>query len=690
MLALWRPPQAAGDPVGCLATTFTFSPGLFDEQCLARFLEIESEPNRENLAFLLERESRLGGIYAGALVDYTQAGVEHSLRWDVLPVRVSGGKQHAKLSLLAWTHHIRIIVASANLTEQGCRSNFEIASSVDLGPEDADVDSLNDAVAFLRSLLLLVPASSDQPPEIRRAEAFLRQVERQAKGWKQPRRREAIRQYIVCTLASIGMDRPARSSMEEAIQLCRARGGSPSEARIASPFFDVNDDTGRVTTSLCKLMARGVKRELTFCVPVIQGEDVGALPRLAAPKALLLAPRAYQGSVTVEMLPRQDKDKNPRPWHAKMMALLSGKYSALMIGSSNFTCAGMGVGQHRNAEANLLTVADYVAYGREFGQLKEVWPEMDEVADPESLEWLGANPDQEEEEQNANPLLPAGFLSVTYRAGEKRQILLRLDPAKLPEDWHVHACGREGQELLSAAIWEKNGCSTVVELSWGPAQPPEKLLVRWLENEAFLPLNVEDSRDLPPPTKIERMSADDMLWILASADPGAAFRVWAGQQQPSDFFDPALDAAEPVDLDPLRRYDLNATFLHRVRRRARIFSKLRLNLQRPVWGQQALEWRLRGLIGIEPLADRLMAEFENAGLAANEALLTLADFLILLREVDYQPTDGSLSKTDFNRIFLPFLREMADKLTRQIDAHGDGMPDDLMDFWKRVVRRCQE
>ena len=69
MLDLWRPPQGAKEPVGCLATTYTFAPGLFEEQCLARFLEIESEPNREDLAFLLERESRLGGVYAGVLVD---------------------------------------------------------------------------------------------------------------------------------------------------------------------------------------------------------------------------------------------------------------------------------------------------------------------------------------------------------------------------------------------------------------------------------------------------------------------------------------------------------------------------------------------------------------------------------------------------------------------------------------------
>lgn len=203
MLELWRPPQGAGDPVGCLSTTYTFAPGLFDEQCLARFLEIESEPNREDLAFLLERESRLGEVYAGVLVDHTQAGVEHSLRWDVLPVRIRGGKQHAKLSLLAWSRHVRIIVASANLTEQGYRTNHEVAATVDLTPEEAKADLLAQAAAFLRSLLLFVPGASDRPADVRRAEAFLDQVARQVQGWKPIQREKTIRQQLAYPEGSV-------------------------------------------------------------------------------------------------------------------------------------------------------------------------------------------------------------------------------------------------------------------------------------------------------------------------------------------------------------------------------------------------------------------------------------------------------------------------------------------------------
>src|SRR5215213_6107186 len=183
MLDLWRPPKDAGDAVGCLATTFTFHPALFGEQCLGRFLDIESEPDREDLAFLLERESRLGAVYAGVLVDHQQAGVEHSLRWDVLRVRIRIGRQHSKLSLLVWKNHIRIIVSSANLTESGYRFNREVAGTVDLTADHFNEPILSQAIGFLRSLLRFVPGAHEQLPEVQRAQSFLTETETLVKHW---------------------------------------------------------------------------------------------------------------------------------------------------------------------------------------------------------------------------------------------------------------------------------------------------------------------------------------------------------------------------------------------------------------------------------------------------------------------------------------------------------------------------
>ena len=693
MLDLWRSPEGAGDPVGCLATTYTFHPGLFDEQCLARFLEIESEPDREDLAFLLEREARLGGVYAGVLVDHTQAGVEHSLRWDVLPVRVRARKQHAKISLLSWTRRLRIIIASANLTEAGYRSNSEVAAAVDLGPDDADLSMLGDAVTFLRKLVAFVPGAADDPPEVHRLRAFLDEVERQAGGWRRPGRGGRLRRQLVFTLPTLpgGSAEGGLSSLEQAVAACRKRGGSPAEAWVASPYFDDDDDDAddsRVTTALCKRLGRDLTRDVTFCVPALRDGSPSAVPRLMAPRSLVRTAEKYKARVVVEMLPYEDDDNNARPWHAKMLTLRSEAYSALMIGSSNFTCAGMGVTPHRHAEANLLTLVDRVAFGRESGRLEAIWPEMKAVTDPDAAEWLGAKPEEEDGQATA-AILPVGFLSATYRAGEVRQIVLRLDPAHLPADWCVHACGRDERELLTDATWREAGQLSEIVIDWDAAQPPDRLLVRWAEGEAFVPLNVEDSRALPPPAKLEEMSADEMLWILATVDSSAAFRAWARRQQSSELFDEDVDSATPPDLDPLRRYALHATFLHRIRRRARVLGQLRANLERPVWSRQALEWRLRGLIGVEQLAVRLARELAGAGSATDEALLTLADFLIVLREVDNQPMDGALPKDQFDDLFRPFLPEIADQLAQQVNAEKDRLSVDVIGFWDRVVERCR-
>lgn len=689
LLELWRPPTGAGDPIGCLATTYTFAPGLFDEQCLARFLEIESEPNREDLAFLLERESRLGGVYAGVLVDHSQAGVEHSLRWDVLPVRIAGGKQHAKLSLLVWQSHIRVIATSANLTEQGYRTNYEVAAALEMTPDGGNLEALQELLDFLGDLLAFVPNGAVSSPALVRARLFLRHVRRHVRNWTPDRRRASIRQHLVFSLPHQRNGPSARSTLDEAMRLCRARGGAPEEVRVASPFFDTDAGAGAVAASLCKAMARGGRRKVRLCVPALRDKD--AAPRLTAPRALLDTASRYVDEVTVDLLPDRDVDKNPRVWHAKMLGLSARGYTGLMVGSANFTTAGMGVGARRNAEASLLTIADKAKdFSRHPGQLDAVWPEMERLDDPESAEWLGAQPERDEEEQSTNRPVPAGFLAATYRAGANRRIILDFDPAQLPTEWRIVTTGQEVTELLSSATWKDQGSPVNVELGWRPAQPPQMLLVSWDECEAFLPLNVEDQSALPPPVQLEHMTADDMLGILAAADPSGAYRAWAKRQQPSDVFDDDLDSAVPVDLDPLRRFDLQSTFLHRVRRRARVLAQLRANLQRPVSGRQALEWRLRGLIGIEPLAERLVRELVGANGAADEALLTLADFLIVLREVTYAPADGGLSKAEFEGIFRPFLRDLSNKVNTQIQDRRTLLSKEPMEFWTRVVERCQE
>jgi hypothetical protein len=243
--------------------------------------------------------------------------------------------------------------------------------------------------------------------------------------------------------------------------------------------------------------------------------------------------------------------------------------------------------------------------------------------------------------------------------------------------------------MLDSLDWATAGKRDTVTVDWAPVQPPEKLRVRWHEGEAFWALNVEDARQLPPPANLEQMSADDMLLILAASDPGAALRAWAKRKGESADFEDDLDTAASTDLDPLRRYDLNATFLHRIRSRARILAMLRQNLPRPVWNIQALQWRLDGFIGIRPLAERLLVRLTDPDGKVDEAVFTLADLLIVLHDVKYDPVDGSLDKAEFGEIYLPFLRSLVGDLDTNIGQANVRIGKEVLEFWNRVVKECR-
>jgi hypothetical protein len=100
-LDLWQAPSGAGEPLVCVATSFTFDATFFETECVGRFLQMHTHPSEsESVGYLVEREEKLAAARVCALVDRRHARDKESLRWDVLGVIVRKAIQHAKV----WQH----------------------------------------------------------------------------------------------------------------------------------------------------------------------------------------------------------------------------------------------------------------------------------------------------------------------------------------------------------------------------------------------------------------------------------------------------------------------------------------------------------------------------------------------------------------------------------------------------------
>jgi hypothetical protein len=238
LLDYWIPPETAGDPVGCIATTFTFAPDFFEEHCLSRFLRLETDPREDGAAYLIEREEKLAVSRVFVLVDRIHAQGSASPRWDVVSVRPPAGIFHPKIALLVWHDWVRLMIGSANLTEPGYRKNQEVYGVLDFfdgGVVPRGV--LNDCLDFLHSVLPFCPGSETEAGPKARLTACLQNVRTVSSRWKiKPLGTSESAQVEPIFLGP--MQGYNGSVLRRLGHLIRERGGPAQDACVLSPFFD--------------------------------------------------------------------------------------------------------------------------------------------------------------------------------------------------------------------------------------------------------------------------------------------------------------------------------------------------------------------------------------------------------------------------------------------------------------------
>lgn len=656
LLDAWVAPDDAGDPVGCVATSFTFSPAFFEEECLARFLQLESDPTEDGPVYLVEPEEKLAQLTcAAALVDQHHCRGGRSLRWDLISARLPQGLQHAKVSLLYWSNLCRLIIGSANLTEDGYRRNLEVFGVVDFRPEgEAPVSCLLETVAFLRRLAEVGAVGGEVSPPLQRWNALLDRVLSDCSTWgvtDQESKRSGLQLRPLFT----GSGYPTAF---ETLRELWPGGSAPDTAFVVSPFFDPPDAENAPAVALWKLLRQRGEATVDFFVT---GEEVPGEEGifLNAPESLLGAQPARESATTGfyrVLVP------DGRSLHAKGIWIEDSRWSLYQIGSSNFTSAGTGLSTAPNFEANLVYLLDSNRLSKGRDLLELAFPKGKFVDLDVGVNWQ-PKPSEDEEDIGEDLLLPLCFGDATYDVDAKQRASVRfsiLGPP--PPGWELIIDG-DSARFWSESEWRNAGCPGTCEVPWNAERPPSGFWVRWVDSQgmAWWPINVSAGEVLPPPEELKQLPLEVLINILSSARPlHRVLREFLKRRKKA-----GTHANDGVVVDPHKRVDTSQFLLQRTRRISWALNALRQRLERPVVSIEYLRWRLRGPVGVMALAEALVREARSE----EEKAFLLSELVLELSRVNPESKPGCLD-ADIHRAEIRSVIEELRSLVPEISAVG--------------------
>lgn len=644
ILDAWQPPDDAGEPLGCVATTFTFDPAFFEEECLSRFLALETAPE-DGTVHLIEREEKLGQLVCAAvLADQHHARGSRNPRWDLLAARVPGGILHAKVSLLLWSRCARLIVASANLTEPGYRRNHEVFGVLDYCPGSrAPLSVLGDMVDFLRwAATFAASAGAAAGPALSRWNGFLDHVLKAGHHWSA---RGSLRSFSGPTVFAVTTG-PGRPNAFRQLRRIWPEGSMPSQALVISPFFDPPGVTNKPVKELWGLLRR---RAWAFVQFEVTGEDLpagGVL--LHAPESLRMTQPDDRDQAAT--LFRRLRLENGRSLHAKCVWVQDSHWGLYLMGSSNFTSAGLGLSKPANLEANLAFRVSLVRNAAASKAMKQAWLQSEEAKG--RLRFLREPLDDRDDAPTPGDiLLPKAFGEAVFGKDAAGAMFVELTfPQRPPPGWRL-LLEHKDKLFFSESAWRKRRLPARVRLAWASGErPPSAFRVVWrgCPGVAWWPVNVRDTASLPPPAQLHALSLDQLIELVGSAlPPHKVLRRWIRRANG--------DGTREVVIDPHRRVDTSAFLLQRTRRLSWALAALRERLSQPVPSRAALDWRLRGPCGVMALTRAILQE---KGRKEAEKAFQLAEIAVELARVEPRHAPGCLPRPQVRAALRQCVREI--------------------------------
>jgi len=661
LLDQWSPPDGAGAPIACLATTFTFEADFFAQDCLARFLSlstVKGEGDRiSSVAAVLEEEERLSDTTICVLIDRSSPAEKRNLRWDVLPIHPPGGLLHAKVAVLLWERSARILLGSANLTSAGYRRQVETLLAIDIAKGCGVARPvIEDLLRELRLLVALAPPAAAGARS--RAMTTLDQVATRLDELDLPRKGDRDLRLAMAPA------RPGTSPLSSIADVWH--GPQPLRATMLSPYWDDHAPAPALEAVWSRLTGRpSTRRRLTLVAAVDPfSGNFQAPPSLQRKGADILA--------------FDPPDEELRSLHAKVLLVESDEWLAAMIGSSNATRSGFGLhpvqGHH---ELNVWVGCP--AKSATAKHLRSLIP-LGARLDVDDERWDPAADDDEP----TVPVLPMGFGTLVLNARAPASVRLDVDRKCIPEAWKVSTPG--GHVLLTAEDWRARGSADSLVIDLPDEVLPSYLIVLWLEQgeqvQATWTANVEDRSQLPLPAELAELPVDVLLAALASTRPlpialEAELRRRAGTAGERDC---------SVDLDLLRRFDESGLLFHRTRRLSLALWRLQGRLSRPANSLDAVHWRLHGVFGPIALAEGFVKAALDEQTLPGEAHFFLAELALTVADVNWKAVAQGIDERSVRKLVADALKTMAERRHRLPAAMDPAIDSYLSDAFAKARR----
>jgi hypothetical protein len=654
LLDLWQKPAAAGEPVALLATTFALEPDFFEQNCLARFLEVssvsEDTGSVDDIVAAIELHESLQKATVTVLADRSAPVQRSSLLWDLLSCKVEGGLLHAKVSLLLWERATRIILGSANLTAAGYRRQIELGLAVDLGPGCLFPSEVLAALADeLDGYLDLVPGFDMSAAAMKRAIAtlglFRARIEQQRGG------PTAVRVAFAPT-------NPGTGPFDSFPQVWR--GARPLHATHLSPYWDSSDPSVLVATR--RLLTGRPADKRSHRVAVVLG-----------PRGQVAFPSCLADEIdSVRQL--KELDAETRTLHAKCLLIESDEWVAALVGSSNHTKAGMGLDKAvRHREMNVWIGAELASKeGRALVDLIQLGGAV--PVDAEVTE-------SKDEDEAELPALPGCFgLCQIMRRSQDGPWELHLGIARtrdMPPDWQV-ALAAGSAPFTTRAQWTEEGSPEKIVVALPPQTMPMYVLVTWQGIMAPWAVLADDHHALPVGPALSSLRAQHLLDALATERPLAkVLRDDLERQQA------ATAAKGVIVLDPLKRLEVEGSLLRKGRALAVSLAAMQRRLERPVVTLDTLRGRLASPLGPEFVATKV-AEAWEAGLQSRaEALFTIVEIALTVGRVDWPRVLGQVDRVQGTQMVVQALSRL-DALRVRVGSESP----DLASYASRAIKEA--